>query len=190
MKKIKIYLLASVMILISSCGGDGGTTTGNPIMVKMEFAAFNNSIAKMISNWFIPEAHASLSSLKMCLKRVRFKVLDSSAGNDIELELGEIEIKPEGTPLGNIEIANTTYRRIEFDLANDCDGTTKPSVTINNSNGTFTTNDGLTIKFEGEFTPSAGDLTLFIQNIVDQVKNYQISDGEIKAQLEAVSGTY
>lgn len=144
----------------------------------------------MISNWFIPEAQASLSSLKLCLKRVRFKLESNSAGKDIELELGEVEIKPEGTPLADIEITDGVYKRIEFDIAKDCDGATKSAVTINNSNGNFTTDDGVTIRFEGSFTPSDGDLTLFVQNIVDQVKNYQVSDGEIKAQLEAVSGTY
>ena len=75
-------------------------------------------------------------------------------------------------------------------MAKDCDGGNTPSVSIDNGNGTFTTNDSITIRFEGEFTASSGDLELFIQNIVNQVKNYQLSDGSIKDQLEAVSGTF
>jgi hypothetical protein len=126
----------------------------------------------------------------MCLKRVRFKVTDSSAGEDIDLELGNTEIKQEGTPLSYIEVSDTVYERVEFDLAKDCNGGTTPSVEFINSNGTFSSDDSMTIRFEGEFSPSNGDLTLFIQNIVDQVKNYQVSDGSIKDQLEAVSGTY
>lgn len=186
MKTAPLYLL---LLLLFSCA-PGGTTTGNPVRVQMEFSSYNNSIAKMISNWFISEAHAALSDLKMCFKRVRFKVEDSSAGNDIELELGEVVIKQEGTPLGEVEVSNAVYKRVEFDLEKDCDGTTKPSVDITNGFGNFTTNDKITIRFEGEFTAGDGSLDLFVQNIIDQVKNYQLSDGDIKDQLEAVSGTF
>jgi hypothetical protein len=189
MKKIKMFLLCCLFVVVSSCG-EGGTTTGNPVTVKMEFASFNNSIAKRISNLFISKAHAGLTSLKLCLKRVRFKIEDSSTGSDIELELGEVEIKEEGTPLGNIQISEGVYKRIEFDISKDCDGTTKNAVTIANDNGNFTSDDGVTIRFEGAFSPGSGDLTLFVQVIVDKIKDYQLSDGDIKDQLESVSGTY
>lgn len=189
MKKIINILLYLLIFTISSCAP--GTDTGNPIRVNMEFSTYNNSIAKLISEWFIKSAHASpLSDFKMCFKRVRFKVEDSSLGKDIDLELGEVLIKEEGTPLGNISIINGIYKRVEFDLAKDCDGSTKPSVSITNGNGTFTSDDSITIRFEGQFEANNGDLELFIQNIVDQVKNYQLSDGGLKDQLESVSGTF
>ncbi len=179
------------MFISFSCGpGGGGTTTGNPVTVKMEFAAYNNSLARQISNFFIPEAHAALASLKMCFKRVRFKPQESSIGDNVDLELGEIEIKQEGTPLSDVSIPEGLYKRVEFDLAKDCDNTTKDSVTVANDNGTFTSQDTITVKFEGEFRPSDGDLTLFVQNIVDVVKDYQASDGELKNVLEGVSGTF
>lgn len=183
------FILVFCLLFFHSCAP--GTNTGNPIRFNVEFSSYNNSIVKTISNWFIKSAYASpLSDFKMCFKRVRFKAQDSSTGTDLDLELGETVIKQEGTPLGEIELAGGIYRRVEFDLAKDCDGTAKPSVSISNGNGNFSTNDSITIKFEGEFEVGSGDLELFVQNIVNQVKNYQLSDGSIKDQLEAVSGTY
>ena len=188
MKRLIILIL--LIVTISSCG-EGGTTTGNPVKIQMSFNAYNNTFAKLISDLFIKKAHADLSELKLCFKRVRFKATSDSAASDIELELGEVSINQEGTDLGEVEISDSTYRRIEFDIDNDCDDTTKPSVQIMNDNGTFTSDDHITIKFEGEFKPSEdGDLDMYVQNIVDSVKDYQVSDGEIKDILEDVSGTF
>lgn len=188
MKKIIILIFISLTLI--SCG-EGGTTTGNPIKVQMSFNSYNNSFARVISNLFIKQAHADLTELRLCFKRVRFKTTSSSSAGDIELELGEVSINQEGTDLGEVEISDTTYRRIEFDIDKNCDDTSKPSIQIMNDNGTFTSDDHITIKFEGEFKPSDdGDLDMYVQNIVDSVKNYQLSDGELKEVLEEVSGSF
>lgn len=183
----KSYLI--LLLILLSCGG--GTSTGNPIEVNMEFATYNETLAKRFFNLIIKDAHAALSDFKMCFKRMRFKV-DSGAAtsSNVDLALGEQVIKKEGTPLGTITINDITYKRIEFDLESNCDGGTKPSVSITNGNGFFTTNDKITIKFDGEYLPSNGDLTMFIQTIVNQVKNYQVSDGSIKDVMEAASGSF
>ncbi len=188
---MRIMFLLLLIMTFNSCGGaGGGTTTGNPIQINMQFASYNNTLAKTLFKALIPSAHADLSNLKMCFKRMRFKVADTSFGNDVELQLGELSINQEGTDLGMVEIYEGTYKRIEFDLEKDCDGTSKPSVTISTQYGTFYTYDSITIRFDGSFSASSGDLTLFVQTIVDQIKNYQASDGQIKTLLEGVSGTY
>ena len=121
---------------------------------------------------------------------MRFKASDSDLGSDVVLELGEVIIKPEGTPLGLIRISNGNYKRIEFDLEKDCDGTTKPSVSLLNDNGTYSTQDRITIRFEGDFSPSSGDLGMFVQNFINVLKNYTPADGDLKDVLESISGTY
>lgn len=138
----------------------------------------------------IPSSYAAMSSLKFCFKRIRFKTSDSDLGNDIELDLGEVLIKEEGTYLGQVQLASGTYKRIEFDLEKDCDGTTKPSISLINDNGSFSSDDRVTIKFEGNFNPSEQDLNMFIQSFINVLKNYNLADGSLKDVLENVSGTY
>lgn len=189
MKSLNLIIVLILTLNLNSCG-NGGTTTGNPIQLVVSLAGYNNSFARRILRILIPDAHASLNDFKMCFKRMRFKAESSSSGEDVDLELGEIEIKQGGTYLTDINISPGTYKEIEFDLAKDCNGSASPSVSITNGNGTFTTNDSLTIKFQGSFSTEDGDLTMFVQNLVDEMKNYQVSDGSIKSQLELVSGTY
>ncbi len=187
-KNIIIY---TIFFLFISCAPGGGTTTGNPVTIEMSFSSYENSLISKLSNIFISPAHASLSELKFCFKRVRFKVYDSSVGKDLELELGEVSINQEGTDLGTVEIADAIYRRIEFDIAKNCDGDNQSSVTILNDNGTFSTDDGITIRFDGEFKANeGGELVLIVQNVVNGIKNYKASDGEIKDILENLSGTF
>lgn len=179
-----------VIVFICSCAPGGGTTTGNPVQISMEFASFNNSFVQNLSELFISNAYASISSLRMCFKRVRFKPDDGSIADNIDLSLGEVLLKEEGTPLTDITIPDVVYRRIEFDLSKDCDNTSKNSVTLENENGAFTSQDTITIKFEGEFRPSDGNLVMFVQNIIDSVKDYESTRGELKNVLEQVSGTF
>lgn len=187
-----LLILLTLMFILSGCllqsGGDGGTTSGDPL-VEVEFEPYNQSLAKKISNLFIKEAYAGVTSLNFCFKRMRFKADDSDLGADVELDLGEVVIKPEGTPLGKVQIASGVYKRVEFDLEKDCDGTTKPSVSFTNDFGAQSTDDRITIRFEGEFNPANEDLSMFVQNIVNSIKNYN-GTGTIKDALEGASGTF
>lgn len=169
--------------------GESGTTTGDPY-VDVNFEPYSPSIASRIRQLIIKDAYAGVNSLTFCFKRIRFKASDSDVGNDIELDLGEVLIKEEGTFLGQVQLSSGTYKRIEFDLEKDCDGTTKPSISLLNDNGSFSSDDRVTIKFEGDFNPSEQDLNMFIQSFINVLKNYTLADGSLKDVLEEVSGTY
>ena len=192
--RVRIILLIFLLSTIYSCnplsqGGDGGTTAGDP-KVDVTFEPYEASLVSKIQNLFIKDAYAGVNNLSFCFKRIRFKSSDTDIGSDIELDVGEIIVKPEGTVLGQVEVMSGTYKRVEFDLQKDCDGTTKPSISIMNDNGTYSTEDRMTIKFEGNFDSSKEDLGMFVQNFIDVLKNYTPADGELKDVLEGVSGTF
>ena len=185
---MKSFILLLLFTAVSCAPGGGGTTTGNPVTVDMKFAAYNSSFAAKLRRLFIKDAVAGVSSFEMCFKRLRFKLESGSVGDSTDLAIGRVSIDPLGTPLGTVDVADAVYKRVEFDLENDCENAGAPSVYIVNDYGTFQTNDRMTIKFEGSFTPSQEDLIMAIQAIVDQAKTVT-SDSEIKTKLEGVSGT-
>lgn len=192
MKKISLLL---IFIIAASCGKNsddkdntGGTTTGNPTLVNMRFASYssfsqNNMILALNST-------SNLSTLTFCFKRLRFKS-DTSSSN-IDIELGEVTINQEGTDLSTVEVPKGTYTRIEFDLEKDCENNNADSVSLVNDNGTFSTDDRITIKFEGEIilNQSSKDLDLYINNFTDALKDYSASDGSIKDLLEIKEGSF
>ena len=183
-------LILSLFFIVSTLGcapGGGGTTTGNPVTVDMSFKSYDASLTAKILNLFIKDAHAGISTLELCFKRMRLKYDGGGVGGNLDLELGKISVNPSGTPLGMIEVSDGLYKRVEFDLESDCDDSGSPSVYIVNDNGVFQTNDNMTIKFEGSFRPSEEDLAMAIQAIIDQAKTIT-SSSEIKDKLESVSG--
>ncbi|MBT5968933.1 MAG: hypothetical protein HOG61_06100 [Nitrospina sp.] len=95
-----------------------------------------------------------------------------------------------GTTLNAVTIQAGTYTRVEFDLEKNCDGTTKPSVSFVNGNGSFQTNDRMTIKFDGSFTIDQTSLSLFVVNFTNAVKAYNGTSSNIKPTLEALSGSF
>src|ERR1044072_4488153 len=148
------------------CGGlSKGTTGGNPL-VDVRFSAYNAQ-SKPVAGKVAPLS-TSVNQLTMCFKRLRLKLSDNDVnGDEIDLRLGEVTLSPSGTELDQLEIPpNQTYTRIEFDLDDHCAG--GKSVQVTNGNGVFSTNDGMTIRFEGNFSASGVDaaLNLQIQQIV------------------------
>lgn len=192
--KTSIFLL---MLLLNtwSCG----TSTGNPARVSVAvrlvdqqpFAWWKPVQDKLL----IPSARAAATNVFFCFKRLRFKF--DSAGPDgsgnIDLNLGRVAIDPNGTSLGNLSIPAGVYRRIEIDLVKECDLTNgRPSVEFVNLNAPFnySSQDGMTIKFEGVFTASAGtSLDLNIDLLLDAMDTVTPADN-IRDVLEAVTGDY
>lgn len=190
MKMINV-LLFTFLLFIGGCGP--GTTTGNPLApveVRMED---RQPFAWIKKGWdaLIPPAHAVVSNVKFCFKRLRFKPDSITNGSNFDLILGEVNINPSGTNLITVSIPQGTYQRIEFDLEKECDGTlSKPSVTFTNNNGTFSTLDHTTIKFDGNYVVSAaGTLTLNIDALLDALDLVNNS-GQIKTSLEGAPGDF
>ncbi|MCB0357743.1 MAG: hypothetical protein KDD40_12075, partial [Bdellovibrionales bacterium] len=145
--------------------------------------------------WFdliVPRAHANVSSLKMCFKRLRFKLddvdtTDPSLDNDnVDFDLGEVTLSSTGTYLGEVVIPAGTYKRIEFDLESDC--VSGNSLELTNDNGSYTSNERITIKFSGLFEANVdGTLNLGVQTILNQLNNHN-GAVSLKQSAEAASG--
>lgn len=184
-------LICMVLALATGCGG---TTTGNPV-VTLKSAAYSSFARSILPSWFptlITPAYASVSSLTLCFKRLRFKTAydsesngDSIGSSNFDFDPGEVTLSPSGNTLGQITLPAGTYRRIEFDLDDHC--ASNKSVQLTNNSGSRSTRDGITIKFEGTFEAAgeAQDLSLQFQNLVTALDSVT-QDSNIKTSLEGV----
>ncbi len=191
-------LIINCLVLISLLGcSAGGTTTGNPITVQLRLVdqqpfAWWSPITNQI---IIPSAYAAVTNAYFCFKRLRFKTdsSDETTDDNIDVNIGRVAIDPNGTNLVSVTIPSGVYRRIEFDLEEECnDVASTPSVEFTNGLAPFnhSTSDRMTIKFEGTFTATADtSLDLDIDAFFDTMDT--INDGnDIKNQFEALSGDF
>lgn len=182
---MKNLIIILFLLNIIGCAG-GGTTVGNPVTVELKLSSYSTALS------ITPQA---VSSLTFCFKRLRFKKEGESTNGDtttdednIDLNLGEINISPSGTDLTSVSIPAGEYTRIEFDLEKDC--VSQKSIQLTNSNGSFSTDDRITIKFEGYFiaASSSQTLSLGVSNIINKLDEVT-TNSEIKTKAEAASGT-
>lgn len=182
--------LIAIVFLTTGCAKDNAAKSHQ---IAIQFGSYTSAKYKLL-RLFIPEASATVSSLNMCFKRLRFKtaedpmVTDNPAvdGDNIDFNLGSVNIASGATALGTITLPEGNYTRIEFDLENDCVG--GKSLTLVNSNGSFSTTDRITIKFEGNFTANAdGVLTLGVQQIITALNSYN-GGSSLKIAAESISG--
>ena len=161
-------------------------------MVSLNFSSFS-TFGSMKPGEF---QTFSVSSLKMCFKRLRFKKSDETTsgdpsldGDNLDFYLGEVTISSLGTSLGSVAVPPGDYQRVEFDLEDSCPSSN--SLEVTNSNGSYTTGDRITIKFEGNFSLGTDDanLDLNIQQIMTALDSVS-SDGDIRTQAESVSGSF
>lgn len=188
---MRTFILITLLFL-QACGG--GTTTGNPVQKKNVNIQMEDqqpfAWIKKISDALVKPAYANVSSVKFCFKRLRFKPDSSTNGSNFDLTIGEVDVNPAGTNLLTVSVPEGVYERIEFDLENDCDGGTKPSVQFTNDLGSFSTTDNMTIKFDGVYTVNAdGTLVLNIDSLFDAMDTVT-NDNEIKTKLEAATGDF
>lgn len=183
-----LFVVIGITTIISTlgqgCQGPGGTSTGNPMKpVSLSFDAYdpNAKVSRVTTQ--------SVSGLQMCFKRLRLKVDSATGGDNIDLNLGLVSINPSGTDLSEVDLPIGTYTRIEFDLNDDC--MNGKSVVITNSHGTFSTDDGMTIVFEGSVTIGEDNqnLALAIQQIVSALGTVTQNSG-IRSAAESVEGSF
>ena len=186
----------ALLVTLVSCSG--GSTTGNPISVNVRLQdAQPFAWWKPIRNSvLIPEAMAAVSNVFLCFKRIRFKYDDASevGGSDnIDIELGRVSLDPTGTSIGSYTIPEGSYERIEIDLEKECDGVaSRPSVEFTNGNSPFSysSQDRITIKFDGQFVAAGGQtIDLDVDGILDVMDAITPAD-DIKDLLEDVTGDF
>jgi hypothetical protein len=188
-----LFLLTFLIIATTACSP---TTTGNPVKPNQAVALRMEdeqpfALIKKASDLIIPNAHAAITNAKFCFKRLRFKPDASTPGSNVDLTLGQIDINPAGTNLLTVYVPEGRYERIEFDLDKECDGVPgKPSVEFTNDNGSFTTLESMTIKFDGVYTVNAaGTLTLNIDSLFDAM-DIMTNNNQIKVGLENAPGDF
>ncbi len=110
--------------------------------------------------------------------------------DNIDLNLGEVNYSPS---LGAQEITSVTvpaddYRRIEFDLDNNC--SKGYSILVNNGS-VLSSSDHIKIKFEGKFnaTTSEAKLILGLDSIIAALETVSQSS-ELGNTLEGTSGSF
>lgn len=189
MSMSKVLLLSFIFIL-NSCGP--GTTTGNPLSTVALRMEDRQPLAWIKKSWdsLIPPAQAAVSGVKFCFKRLRFKPDSTSSGSNFDLELGEVEINPSGTNLLTVAVPSGVYRRIEFDLDKECEGTiAKPSVIFDRNGTIYSSQEHITIKFEGYYEASgSGTLTLNVDLLLDALDTVT-ANNQIKLVLEDATAT-
>ena len=190
-KNKKLIASMSFLAMVFSTGCAQNNSENHQIAIQ--FGSYTTAKSKIL-NFFIPDANAAVSSLNMCFKRLRFKTADdpsvtsdpSSDNDNIDFNLGSVDISSGATSLGTISLPEGNYTRIEFDLENSC--ASGKSLSLVNGNGSFSSTERITIKFEGNFTANAdGVLTLGVQQILNSLNSYN-GGSSLKVTAEGISG--
>lgn len=189
MKRTLFALVAMTMIACNSSKDSAPVSNQSAYPVSMSMGGYTTA---SVMDLLIPKAYATVSDLKFCFKRLRFKkdltdTLDPEVAEDnIDLNLGQVNIAAAGTSLGVVNIPAGTYYRVEFDLEPTCAGS---SVILSNDWGTFASGDRITIKFDGVFVVDGSEsLQLGVQDILDAANAYN-GVGRLKDAMESASGS-
>lgn len=177
------YLFFILLTILFSCGDS--TTTGNPQVVTLNISPYSATPLMAKLNRRITSM--AVSNLSMCFKRIRFKPTNSVINENIDFEIGYLNIPPSGIELGDIEVSLGTFDRIEIDLESDCNNTGENSITFTNDNGTFNSSDRISLKFEGEFSTINENINLALQNIINTLNSYDGSTN-LKDEIENQAG--
>lgn len=203
-KKLVRLMTAAALLINSAC-----TETSGVANVSLRLSNTQVVSNKNILSLFLPEAKAAeYGDILFCLERLRFKLPEGilveveNPGDDsseteiedsIDFELGEVVIDPQGTDLGDIQVPVGTYSRIEFDLDNDC--LSGKSIQVTNVNGSFSTDEEVTIKFDGNFVVTNDtQITLPLAEIVNALDSFNPTsmiqddiDEELEELMESLS---
>lgn len=188
-----VRFITSLILLLGfvSCNSKDSsvTSSGTKYPVNLSMGSYTTA---GFSQFFIPSAHAAVSDLRLCFKRLRFKksvtdIDDPLVDENIDLTLGEVSISATGTNLATVNIPADTYYRIEFDLEPSCAGN---SLNLSNDFGVYSSTDSIKIKFDGVFVVNGAEsLQLGVQDILNAANSYN-GVGSIRDHMEAVSGNF
>lgn len=171
----------------SSDEGPMKTSGAQPVSVSM-----GTYTTASLTDFFLTNAHAAVTDLKLCFKRLRFKksitdVDDPLVDENVDLQLGQVTISPAGTILAVVSVPADTYYRIEFDLEPTCTG---KSLTLSNDFGIFSSAENIKIKFEGVFVVNGSEtLVLGVQDILNAANAYN-GVGSVRTAFESVTGNF
>lgn len=185
------FSLMSLLMLSVSCVEEASQQSSVPTArVEMQLDSYTTAYEKIIG-LFIPSSYAAVSTLRLCFKRVRFKLTDSDdfGGDDenVDFFIGEVDLGTSGYDLGSVEVPARDYQRIEFDLEPSC--ASGKSLDLVNDQGSFSTSDRITIKFSGNFKAQDGAvLRLSPQKIINALNSYT-GGSRLKDTAESISGT-
>lgn len=203
-KNIARIIVAGVFTINSAC-----TESGDLATVSLRLADSQQVVKNNFLSLFFPNAIAAQAGdIVFCLERVRFKLPEDVAneipGQDedssedeiedsVDFELGEVVIDPQGTNLGDIQIPAGTYSEIEFDLDSNC--ASGKTIQITNSFGTFSTDEEVTIEFEGQFEVKDGvEFVLPLASIISVLDSFnpssadqEVIDEELEDLMESLS---
>lgn len=192
MKKLNQCAIGTVAIAAAILTGCAKPSQSGLHQIAVQFGSYTTAKHKLM-RLFLPEANAAVSSLKLCFKRLRFKSANEATSADpladsdnIDFNLGEVNISSGSTALGIITLPEGNYTRLEFDLENSC--ASGKSIDLVNTNGSFSSTERITIKFEGNFTANAdGTLTLGVQQILNALNSYN-GAGSLRTAAESIGG--
>lgn len=182
---ISKIILVAALLSCAGCGENKGVTLSFGSLVAQNF----------ILDFFVPSAYASVEETKMCFKRLRFKIdqqetIDKENSSDnIDFAIGEVTLANGGTTLATVTVPAAAYKRVEFDLEDDCG--TGSSLKVTNDHGTYETHSSINLKFEGDFTSDGGEQSLVLQldAIQSALENYSGS-GQLKNAVEDAEGKF
>jgi hypothetical protein len=167
-----------LILIVAACGcsrggGRAGTAGGNPeVRIAIEVA---------------PSTLVGVSSLGFCPKTIRFVPTTGNA-TDTAINPGDVNVGSVATGVASVVTLTQNYSRVEMDLTANCPST--KSVSLVNGNGSFSTGENVTVRFEGQISVSQATkvVRLQFQPILAQLSGVSSNDG-VKTQAEAVAGT-
>ncbi|OQW48422.1 MAG: hypothetical protein A4S09_04390 [Proteobacteria bacterium SG_bin7] len=201
MSKAKIIIFFfSFSLLTSICFqncnallGQGGTSTGNPSL-HLSFAAYGAAGTGAQLQKTVVTVGDSLQNVTVifCISKIKFKTIDhdddQDEGQDVQFIARQVALSPLGTDLDFISLPPEEYRQVEMDL-NNAKCSSGASVTVSNSHGDFSTNEGIKMKFNGvkHVDFSTQEIALKIQAIVEELSTVTGGD-QIKDKIQSVFG--
>lgn len=187
--KMNLVAALAALSLTTACG------KGEAVTVQM---SNGSSLASQIYGLFVPSAMATVNSVTMCFKRLRFKRLheEMTAEDNVDFFLGAVDLNLSGeSALGEIQLPEGEYERVLVELEGECSDASGPySIKVSNSSaGALRTDERITVRFDGYFdaSGSGGVLNLAIQDIVAALDT-TVSNADLKNNLEdaSVKGTF